>query len=349
MVYLPTLIAQGKLCPVHDNNHNVIGIIAINSTVLGPAIGGCRLWRYGDHADLVHDAIRLAEGMSYKNAMAGLPFGGGKAVLQLPTGKFDRASLFHNLARAIQRLGGEYITAEDVGTTTADMELLKKGTRYVAGLPVTLDYAGGDPSPWTAMGVFEAMKAATKHVFCSDMQGLRVAVQGVGNVGQRLCRLLHEAGAILVIADVDEYRCTAVREEFGAQVVQPGALLSADVDILAPCGLGGILNSATIPQIRAKLICGGANNQLAQSADGFALRDRNIEYAPDYVVNAGGIINVSAEYLLETQEQVHHRVLQIPNRLLSVFAKSSEQNLPTNKAADQMAEDIIRRATSQAA
>jgi len=349
MVYLPTLIAQGKLCPVHDSNHNVIGIIAINSTVLGPAVGGCRLWSYRDHADLVHDAIRLAEGMSYKNAMAGLPFGGGKAVLQLPKGNFDRAALFQNLARAIQRLGGEYITAEDVGTTTADMELLKQDTSYVAGLPVTLDYAGGDPSPWTAMGVFEAMKAATKHIFCSDLQGLRVAVQGVGNVGQRLCRLLHEAGATLVVADVDEDRCTAVREEFGAQIEEPDALISSAVDILAPCGLGGILNSATIPKIRAKLICGGANNQLAQPGDGFALREREIVYAPDYVVNAGGIINVSAEYLLETQQQVRNRVLQIPDRLLSVFARSTELNLPTNKAADQMAEHIIRGVNSEAA
>ena len=347
MVYqlTPTLFSQGKLCPVHD----VIGIIAINSTALGPAAGGCRLWSYKDHADLVHDAVRLAKGMSYKNAMAGLPFGGGKAVLQLPAGNFDRTALLRCLARAVQRLGGDYITAEDVGTTTADMVILRKDTQYVAGLPVTAGYAGGDPSPWTAMGVFEAIKAATKHIFGSDLQGLSVAVQGVGNVGQRLCRLLHEAGATLVVADVDEDRCTAIRDEFGAQIVQPDALLSADVDVLAPCGLGGILNSATIPKIRAKIICGGANNQLAQSGDGSALRDRKILYAPDYVVNAGGIINVSAEYLLETPEQVHNRVLQIPNRLLSVFAKSTEQGLPTNVAADQMAEHIIRGANSEAA
>jgi leucine dehydrogenase len=335
---------QEMLCPIHDDAQNVIGMIAIHSTALGPAAGGCRLWHYENEQALIQDAVRLARGMSYKNAMAGLPFGGGKAVLQRPTGVFDRKAQFKALASAVERLEGQYVTAEDVGTTVADMQLLRKDTRYVAGLETPEGKAGGDPSPWTALGVFESMCAAVQQSLGSDMKGLTVAVQGSGNVGGRLCRMLHDAGAKLLISDVDQDRCSRLADELNATVVAPDKIVTSEADILAPCALGGVLNEESIPQIKARLVCGGANNQLRNEADGDALRDRGIIYAPDYVVNSGGIINVVAEYMDETTEQVRTRVHQIAGRLLTVLAKANQDRLPTNVVADRIAESIIREA-----
>jgi leucine dehydrogenase len=335
---------QERLCLIHDDAQNLIGVIAIHSTTLGPAAGGCRLWHYDDEKLLVQDAVRLARGMSYKNAMAGLPFGGGKAVLKRPEGNFDRTGLFRAFASAVERLDGQYVTAEDVGTTVADMQLLREHTRFVAGLETPEGKAGGDPSPWTARGVFESMRAAAQQSFASEMKGLTVAVQGTGNVGSRLCRMLHDAGAKLIISDVDLDRCSKLASELGATVVAPDKIVTSDADILAPCALGGVLNEETIPNINAKLICGGANNQLRSEEDGKALRERGIVYAPDYVVNSGGIINVVAEYMEETTEQVRVRVQQIAGRLLTVLAKAEQERLPTNLVADRMAESIIQKA-----
>lgn len=336
-----TIDFQERLQVINDAETGVNGIIAIHSTVLGPAAGGCRFWHYDSQADLTADAVRLARGMSYKNAMAGLPFGGGKAVLQRPAGDFDRKAVFRVFADAIAALDGQYITAEDVGTNVADMKLVRERTRYVAGLDAEPGKAGGDPSPWTSLGVFESMKAAAQFCFRSDLTGLTVAVQGIGNVGLGLCRLLKEAGAKLIVADIDDARVAAVAHELGARVVGVHDILGVDADIFAPCALGGILDHRTIPQLKAKLVCGGANNQLATESDGQLLVERGVVYAPDYVVNAGGIINVSAEYLGETTEQVRARVLAIAPRLIGVLQQATHDGSPANVVADILARQII--------
>jgi leucine dehydrogenase len=279
--------------------------------------------------------------MSYKNALAGLPLGGGKAVLQRPGGDFDRKAVFRVFGDAVAALQGKYITAEDVGTTVADMRAVRDRTPFVAGLEVSAGMAGGDPSPWTALGVFECMKATVRDVLQFDLRGATVAVQGIGNVGGGLCRLLRQEGARLVIADIDEARAAAFADELGAERVGIDEILMVDADVLAPCALGGILNAETIPSVRARLICGGANNQLATEADGQSLFDRGILYAPDYVVNAGGIINVSAEYLGETSGEVGDRVRQIAGRLLKILGQAADEHLPPGAVAENLARRMM--------
>ena len=335
---------QECLHVINDEATGVTGVIALHSTALGPAAGGCRLWHYADQAALVADAVRLARGMSYKNALAGLPFGGGKAVLQRPAGAYDRKTMFRVFGDAVAALGGSYVTAEDVGTTVADMHTVREHTPHVAGLDVFPGMAGGDPSPWTALGVFGCMEAVAHQVLQLDLRDATVAVQGIGNVGAGLCRLLAEAGAQLVVADVDEARAAALAAELGAEVVRVDEILAVKADVLAPCALGGILHAGSIPSIRARLICGGANNQLATEADGQALLDRGILYAPDYVVNAGGIINVSAEYLRETSDRVRERIGAMPARLLGILSRAAEQGLAPGLVADQLARRLIANA-----
>jgi len=351
MVHRPHEVTdfQEDIHVVSNADGEAIGVIAIHSTALGPAAGGCRFWHYDSHAALTADAIRLARGMSYKNAVAGLPLGGGKAVLRRPAGSFDRAALFRAFGDAVESLGGAYITAEDVGTTVADMERVRERTRYVAGLHAEPGKSGGDPSPWTARGVFEAMRAAARFALGSDLDGLTVAVQGTGNVGAALCRMLRAAGARLVIADVDHRRVDALVAELGARAVSVDDILAADADILAPCALGGILSARTIPDLKARLVCGAANNQLATEADGEALLARGIVYAPDYVVNAGGIINVSAEYLGEAPEAVERRIGEIAPRLTGILEAAARDNLPANIVADTLARRIIARGQRAAA
>lgn len=332
---------QERLHVINDVETGVTGIIALHSTVLGPAAGGCRFWQYETQADLITDAVRLAQGMSYKNALAGLPFGGGKAVLQRPKGDYDRQAVFRVFGKAVTALKGAYVTAEDVGTTIADMQEVRKHTSYVAGLEAQPGMAGGDPSPWTALGVFLSMQAVALEMLKLELNHATVAVQGVGNVGSELCRLLKRAGAKLLIADVNETRAATLAEELSAKTVGIEEILSVDADIVAPCALGGILNVNTIPQLSTRMICGGANNQLATKADGLALMNRDILYAPDYVVNAGGIINVSAEYLGETSAQVRDRVNHIAPRLLDILARAREQQMPADMMADTLAQQMI--------
>lgn len=332
---------QERLHIVENAEAGVYGVIAIHSTALGPAAGGCRFWHYADTADLTADAVRLARGMSYKNALAGLPFGGGKAVLQRPDGPFDRQVIFRTFANAVAELDGRYITAEDVGTTLADMRMVRECTPYVAGLEAKPGLAGGDPSPWTALGVFLSMQQAAKIALGSDLAGLRVAVQGVGNVGAELCRLLKKEGAKLVIADIDRARTARLADELGAVQVDVDEIVGVDAEVYAPCALGGAINDASIERLKVRLVCGGANNQLATPAIGAELLRRGITYAPDYLVNAGGIINVAAEYLHENTDQVRERIAEIPRRLREVLLTASEQQRPPHEVADAMAEQII--------
>jgi leucine dehydrogenase len=331
-----------RLQLINDTETGVTGVIALHSTALGPAAGGCRLWHYASQEDMVGDAIRLARGMSYKNALAGLPFGGGKAVLQRPDGDFDRQAMFRVFGDAIASLDGAYVSAEDVGTGIADMQVARERTRYVAGLHAgTAGQAGGDPSPWTAQGVFEAMRATATEYLGLSVSSSRVAIQGAGSVGGGLCRLLRAVGAEVLVADVNADRARGLAAETGARFVEADAILTADADILAPCALGGILNRDTIPQLQVRLVCGGANNQFHTELDGVALMRRGILYTPDYVANAGGIINVAAEFLGESSVAVSGRMQQIGVRVLDVLRTAEERGLPPQTVADDMAREII--------
>ncbi len=331
----------------HDDKSGAHGVIVIDSLALGPAAGGCRLWHYADDAALITDAKRLARGMSYKNAMAGLPFGGGKAVLNKPLGDFDRAAYYRALGDAIEALGGDYITAEDVGSTLADMAVVHSRTRFVSGLEAKPEMAGGDPSLMTALGVFESLKAAADVHLGLQLDRATIAVQGAGSVGSKLAHMLHRAGAKLIIADVFDEKAVALATALGAQHVHADDILAVKADILAPCALGAILNAETIPHLTAKLVCGAANNQLAVESDGAALLARGIIYVPDYVVNSGGIINATAEFLGESDTQVRGRVSLIADRVLAVLAKAAAQAKPTNIIADAMAQAIIDSATAR--
>jgi leucine dehydrogenase len=326
---------------VEDARTGLVGAIAIDSTTLGPAAGGCRFWSYDSHADLHADALRLARGMTYKNAMAGLPFGGGKAVIQRPAGPFDRVALFEAFGEVVADLKGAYITAEDVGTTVDDMHAIRRSTQYVAGMDANAGQAGGDPSPWTARGVFDAMRTGARIALGAELSDLRVAIQGAGNVGSRLCELLTGVGARVFVSDVDPARCARLVDAHGAEVMAPDAILSAEADVFAPCALGGALQENSLDGLKAKLVCGGANNQIATEAVADRLLDLGITYVPDYVANAGGIINVAAEYLGETSEQVAERIGRISGRVEDILLRAASEGRSPAFIADDMAREIL--------
>lgn len=331
----------------NDPPSGLQAVIAIHSTALGPAAGGCRRWSYASDSDALTDVLRLSRGMTYKNAVAGLPFGGGKAVI---FGEGEKSpELFAGFGRAVDSLQGKYITAEDVGINVDDMRLVRQRTPFVSGLPQTGGTAGGDPSPWTALGVFLGIQAAARTKYgAGSLSGLRVAVQGVGNVGLHLCRLLHGAGARLIVADVNRQNLQSVRDELTVEEVSAKDVLFSDVDILSPCALGNVLNSESIPRIRAGIIAGAANNQLATDEDGRRLAARDILYAPDYVINAGGIISVAREYLGNSSAaQVRKEVARIPKRLEQIFATTRKSGDPTNLVADELARGIVENARMQ--
>lgn len=334
-------VGMERLLPLQDDKAGLSGFIAIHSTQLGPAAGGCRLWHYPTLDAARVDAIRLAEGMSYKNALAGLPLGGGKAVLCRPTGPYDRERLFEAFARAVATLGGDYVTAEDVGTTVEDMTTVAGITDHVAGLSAAPGCAGGDPSPWTALGVKIAMEKAARQELGKSLSELTVIVQGLGNVGYALCQLLHAEGAKLIVAEQRAEVAARAAAAFGAEVAHCGTVLKARADVLAPCALGGLLDDDAVGKLRVKLICGAANNQLSRPGIGDALAARGIVYAPDYVVNAGGIINVAAEYLDWSPETVRHRVEAIGDRLLHVLDLARDGRLSTNRVADDLARRVM--------
>lgn len=327
----------------HDRASGLRSIIAIHNTALGPAAGGCRLWRYENEAQAVHDVLRLSQGMSYKNAMADLPLGGGKAVI-LDDG-VKNPERFEAFGAFVESLGGRYITAEDVGVGVEDMEAAARHTRYVCGVTPQSGAAGGDPSPKTALGVFVGIQAAVQHRLRKpDLAGLTVAVQGLGSVGWHLCELLQEAEAQLVVSDIVEDRVQAAVATFSAQAAAPDRVLFEPVDVVAPCALGAILNQDSIDHIQAKVVAGGANNQLATADDGRRLLEAEILYAPDYVINAGGIINVSCEYLGNVKDtEVTEAVMKIGPRLAGIFERSSQTSTPTSDIADALARQRIGR------
>ena len=330
----------------HDPASGLHAIIAIHSTALGPAAGGARMWTYATEAEAVTDVLRLSQGMSYKNAMAGLKLGGGKAVIIKSPDFVESDALFEAFGGFVERMDGAYVTAEDVGMRVDIMEVISRRTRYVTGLPKKDGLAGGDPSPKTSWGIFKGIEAAVQfRLGRDDMRGLRVAVQGVGNVGYHLCRYLHEAGASLVVADIDEQRVARVVAEFGAEAGSLDDILFADVDVVAPCALGAILTEDSIPQLKAGIVAGGANNQLATPEDGQRLFDAGVLYAPDYVINAGGIINVASEYYGDADDdEVLRRVSAIGPRLTTIFKEADASDHPTNVVADEQARRIIAAA-----
>lgn len=337
----PHSMPPEELIRLDDPESGLRGLIVLHSTKLGPAAGGCRLWRYQSEADASVDALRLAEGMSYKNALAGLPLGGGKAVIREPEPGFDRAALFRAFGQAVASLRGRYVTAEDVGTSVEDMVRVAEVTSHVAGLPARRGEAGGDPSPWTALGVLGAMRVAVKRRLGAELGDTTVAVQGLGHVGFALCELLHQSGARLIVAEPRPGVAERAAALFGAQVVASSALIDAEADVFAPCALGAVLDKVAVRRLRAKVVCGAANNQLATPRQGRDLAAREILYAPDYLVNAGGIINVAAEYLRWSEDEVRRRVEGIGARLAEVLDLAAETDLAPHEAADRLARSII--------
>lgn len=323
-----------------DDASGYRGIIAVHSTALGPAVGGTRFWHYASEDDAIIDALRLSRGMTYKCAAAGMALGGGKAIILGDNGKVEREKLFRAHGRFVERLGGRYITAEDVGTGPADMEYVALETRHVGGLP---DRAAGDPSPWTGLGAFRAMQAAARYRWGSDdLRGKRVAIQGCGNVGYNLARELHAAGAVLIVSDVDPEKMQRAVDELDAVTATPESIHAVAADIFAPCALGGIINDGTIPQLKVEIVCGGANNQLLESKHGDALEERGILYAPDFVVNSSGVLSGGGDLFGWTLERVRAEVLSIYDTLLSVFEIAKSERIPTYKAADRLAERRLR-------
>lgn len=328
-----------------DRDSGLTAVIAVHSTHLGPGAGGVRFWHYPQRSAAIVDALRLSRGMSYKNAMAGLPMGGGKGVILADEAGTKTPELLAAFGRAVESLGGAYVTAEDVGITDADMVQIAKQTKHVSGLPVASGEAGGDPGPYTALGVYLGIKAAIREGLGTDSAaGVRIAIQGVGSVGGGVARRLAAEGAKLTLADVNLTRAKALAEELGADLADSAAIMEIEADVLSPNALGAILTERSIEKLRVPIVAGGANNQLATAADGQRIHDRGIVYAPDYVINAGGIINVALEYLGQgSQEEVERRIHLIPGRLAEIWAESKASGTPASTVADHMAQKLIGR------
>ena len=329
-----------------DRDSGLTAVIAVHSTHLGPGAGGVRFWHYADPAHAVTDALRLSRGMSYKNAMAGLPMGGGKGVILADAAGTKTPAMLAAFGKAIDSLGGSYVTAEDVGMTDADMVAIAAQTRHVSGLPVASGAAGGDPGPSTALGVYLGILAAIREGLGADSaRDVRVAIQGVGSVGGGVARRLAADGARLKLADVNLGRAKALADELGADLADSGEIMTVDADVFSPNALGAILTEKSIGELKARIVAGGANNQLATAADGQRVHDAGITYAPDYVINAGGIINVALEYLGQgSREEVERRIHLIPERLAAIWADSRQSGTPAAVVADRMAQQLIGRA-----
>lgn len=326
-----------------DGESGYHGIIAIHSTALGPAVGGTRFWNYHSEEEALTDALRLSHGMTYKNALAGLPLGGGKSIIIGNNKTPNREALLRTHGRFVDTLKGRYITAEDVGTSPADMEIVRAETPYVAGLLS----GSGDPSPFTARGVFRAIQASSKFLWkTDDLSAVTVALQGCGHVGYNLAKLLHDAGAKLIVTDVDNNNLSRVVDEFGAKTVQPDRIFSVRAEVFAPCALGGVINDRTIPELKVQIVAGAANNQLLEERHGAMLRERDILYAPDYVANAGGVLNGCRELFGWKPEDALRKIDEIYDTTLRIFESAQAQGITTNKAADQLAEDRLKRAAN---
>lgn len=321
----------------HDPETGLKAIIAIHSTLRGPAIGGCRFIHYNDDDAAITDALRLARGMSYKAALAGLPHGGAKAVIIKPASDFNRAGLMQRFGQFVDGLGGEYITAMDSGTQISDMDQIQKSTSFV-----TCTQNTGDPSPHTALGVFEGIKASVRFKLNrSSLKGVHVSIQGLGHVGYEVARLLHQAGAKLTVTDIDQVRVTQCEKNFNAASVSPDQIYAVDADVFCPCGLGAIINDTTLPKLRVSIIAGSANNQLAEEKHGDLLAAQDILYAPDYLINAGGLIFVALQYSKQNSREIRQKVIQIGDSLTQLYQNAAQTKRGVHRLANHQAEQII--------
>jgi len=326
----------------HDKATGLRAIIAIHDTTLGPALGGCRMYPYASEDEAIVDVLRLARGMTYKAAASGLNLGGGKSVIIGDPDRDKTEELFRSFGRYIESLDGRYITAEDVGTSTEDMANIQVETSHVVGVDVTHG-GSGDPSPFTALGVLHGMRACAEEVFGTpSLEGRTVAVQGVGHVGANLCQLLREReGANLIVTDVNRKAVEVMVKTFGAKPVEPDEILSVPCDIFAPCALGAVVDDETLPNFRCQIIAGAANNVLLEARHGAALAERGILYAPDYVINAGGLINVADELEGYSKGRATKRVMRIEDRVRRIIGIAKRDGVPTNVAADTLALERI--------
>jgi leucine dehydrogenase len=343
---LPDFDAHEEVHFITDEKCGLKAIIAVHSTHLGPAAGGARFWHYAKDSEALTDALRLSRGMSYKNAMAGLPLGGGKAVILADEDRTRTPELLHAFGKAVDGLGGRYVTAEDVGMSVADMIEVARSTKFVAGLPNSAGDVGGDPGPHTSLGVFLGIKAAVRHALGKDsLDGLHIALQGAGSVATGVALHACAEGAKLSIADIDQAKAHKLAGVAGGTVVSPDEILGVEADVLSPCALGAILDEQTIAALKVPVVAGAANNQLATDEDGRRIHARGILYAPDYVINAGGIINVCTEYLGDGDAAlVRQRIEGIPVRLEEIWAESRDSGRDPAAVADAMAQRLIGRA-----
>lgn len=321
----------------HNQDVGLKAIIAIHNTALGPALGGTRMWNYQTDEEALVDVLRLSQGMTYKAAAAGLNLGGGKAVIIGDPKTQKTEGLFRAFGTFVNSLNGKYITAEDVGTTVKDMEYVYMETPWVTGIPKAFG-GSGDPSPYTAHGVLMGIQAAAKERLGVDsLEGLRIAVQGLGSVGSHLVGYLHKEKAHITVADIDPEKVRYIADRYNARSVDPREIVTSDCDILAPCALGGVIHDQVIDQLKCTIVAGGANNQLAEARHGESLKQLNILYAPDYVINAGGLMNVFVELEGYSSARAFDKTREVYNNLMRVFKMAKEQNISTNIAADRVA------------
>ncbi len=322
-----------------DRETGMKAIIAIHNTKLGPALGGCRFIEYATTENALCDALRLAKGMSFKAASVNLPLGGGKSVIIKPEGPFDREAYFHAFGRFVEELNGRYITALDSGTVLADMDIIHQHTKHVA----SLSKDNGDPSPFTAKGVFVGIQAAVAFRLKRDnLRGVHVAIQGLGHVGMLTAKLLHEAGAVLTVADICSDKEQQAVSLFGAKVVASASIHKVPCDVFSPCALGAVINDTTIQELQTSIVAGAANNQLAHTYHGKLLHDKSISYATDYIINAGGLIYAASKYLHTSEQKVHQQIEGIGHALTEIFVRAQRENKPANAIADTLAEEKLQ-------
>lgn len=345
----PEFDGHEKIVRAEDPDTGFLGFIGVHDTTIGPALGGCRFWtRYENEDEALKDVLRLSRGMTYKNALARLPLGGGKAVIVGKEGATRPSDEeLRMLGQAVDTLSGNYITAEDVGMSVSFMQVINEVTPHVKGLPQEdPNVAGADPSPFTSYGIMRGIEAAVKVGLGKDnVEGVKIAVAGLGNVGMGLCKLLHDRGAQLTVCDINDDKVAEAVAAFNAQPISVDEYIGADVDVLAPCALGGVINDESIEKIRASIVAGGANNQLARPENGQMLHDKGILYAPDYVINAGGVISIAMTG--EQSSKVYERLDLLKTTLIDIFTISQGRNRPTAVVADEMAQAILQDAAAQ--
>lgn len=327
----------------HDAKSGLKAIIAVHNTNLGPALGGCRMWPYASSEEALTDVLRLSKGMSYKSAMANLKLGGGKSVIIGDPRKDKSEAMMLAMGDFIQQFGGKYITAEDSGIAVSDLQLMAQRSQFIAGTQAKFRYDGGEadgnPAPSTAYGVFVGLRASVRHALGSDLNGVKVAIQGLGHVGYRLAEHLHNEGAKLYVTDIYPDNLDRAAQELGATVVSPDEILGLDVDVFAPCAMGAIINDNSLSLLKAKVVAGAANNQLAEERHGQMLKDRGILYAPDYVINAGGVIDIYHQKMDSSADAMRKHIEGIGDTLVEIYQRAEQQGLPTNLEANQMAEE----------